>query len=321
MYRKPYRHIGLGGTFDHFHAGHEHFLSFASKLADKLTIGITQRELTLGKEYSATIEPLKKRIAHVVRFCKKQSVAADIFELTDVYGPTLTDKSIQALAVTEMTTQGAKLINETRAHMKLKDLPVHVCTMLRDGQGDIHSSTLIRSGISLKDATRLDVLLTQKSLQFSEDQKRDMRSIPTTPITSFEALHHPQKHPRIVVGDVSVSLFLQQEWPFSIGVIDGHSQRTPIAENLLSQCDLQVKNPAGTIQSELAQALIDGSRHTADTPLLIGVDGEEDLAALAALFIAPLGSTIYFGDPHKNIVSVDATLMTKQKILTILAQN
>jgi uncharacterized protein (UPF0218 family) len=53
-------------------------------------------------------------------------------------------------------------------------------------------------------------------------------------------------------------------------------------------------------------------------PVCIEVDGEEDLASLAAISLAPGGVTVIYGLPNKGVVVVDATTANKKKVKEVL---
>jgi len=54
---KKIQALGMGGTFDHFHAGHEKFIKFAYEQAEQLFIGVTTEKMSRGKKYAHLIEP------------------------------------------------------------------------------------------------------------------------------------------------------------------------------------------------------------------------------------------------------------------------
>ncbi|TRZ53029.1 hypothetical protein D4R99_01610, partial [bacterium] len=58
---KQWNHVVLGGTFDHFHKGHEALLTKAFEVGKKVTIGIATEKLYKNKFLSETIEPFEVR--------------------------------------------------------------------------------------------------------------------------------------------------------------------------------------------------------------------------------------------------------------------
>src|SRR6185369_8264244 len=98
--------------------------------------------------------------------------------------------------------------------------------------------------------------------------------------------------PKYVIGDVVLETFLENHWPFDVGVFDGMNFRKAYVSKLLSSVRIaaKIQNPAGIITAELAKKL--AAAHKSD---FFQIDGEEDLAAVASVLIAPLGASIYYG--------------------------
>ena len=81
---------------------------------------------------------------------------------------------------------------------------------------------------------------------------------------------------------------------------------------------IQVKNPPGTITDELWNTIEMVFKNLQNGPFCIEVDGEEDLASLAAIALAPEGVTVIYGLPNKGVVVVKATEAHKQKVNEVL---
>jgi uncharacterized protein (UPF0218 family) len=81
---------------------------------------------------------------------------------------------------------------------------------------------------------------------------------------------------------------------------------------------VQVRNPPGTISDELWTALEALFSHPERFPVRVEVQGEEDLAALAAIALAPGGATIIYGLPNRGVVVVSTTPENKKKINSVL---
>jgi len=81
---------------------------------------------------------------------------------------------------------------------------------------------------------------------------------------------------------------------------------------------IKIKNPSGIITDELWNAIQLVYNNLEDGPYCIEIDGEEDLAALPAIYMAPSGVTIIYGLPNKGIVVVKATDAQKSKVKEIL---
>jgi len=121
-----YNHIAIGGTFDHFHIGHQNLIKTAFQLGKKVSIGITTEKFTQKKAFPLAIESYNSRLNQVKNHLKKKNwlEKANLTPLFDIYGPTLSDKSIEALVVTKDTFPNAKKINLKRKKMGLKQLVI-----------------------------------------------------------------------------------------------------------------------------------------------------------------------------------------------------
>lgn len=112
----------------------------------------------------------------------------------------------------------------------------------------------------------------------------------------------PQLKGRAVysVGDVVTQTLLDAGIIPDIAIIDGHTMRTPCTRSpLLQGRRLTAKNPPGTITDDLMAAIAEAVR---DPPTVIFVDGEEDLAVIPLVLIAPPGAAILYGQPGEGVV-------------------
>lgn len=354
MNRKKYSVVGLGGTFDHFHLGHQAFINFASRLGDQLIIGITADHLTSQKFFASSIEPLKVRVGSVKHFCHHQQIKAEIEIIHDVYGSTLSEQSpIQALVVTAETLSGAEKINQARQQLHLPTFPIISCALVKDDAGkDLHSERIRGGEVSRDGQSYLQIF--QQPIVLTDQQKGRLRQpqgqivdrltgklIDRNSLASNRQLGlHNDRPLTILVGDSTIEKFLDNNWQFDIGIFDKYIQRQPatgITQSLVS--NVTVANPAGTIQPELAQAIsvaIQPPRHTElvsassnhtspplleNQPYYIYVDGEEDLAAIPTVLLAPLNSLVYYGQPNEGLVEITINEQTKQSISKIIVSH
>ena len=81
---------------------------------------------------------------------------------------------------------------------------------------------------------------------------------------------------------------------------------------------IELENKAGTL-STAAFSAIKKSLKT-DEKTLILVDGEEDLFALPAIFLAPINSLVLYGQPNKGFVLVKVTDKTRLIAMKILKE-
>lgn len=316
----------LGGTFDHFHKGHEHFLKFAAEKAEKLLIGITNENLIREKELSSIIEPYEVRTQSVRNFCENlsrqrrgQNIKFEIVELTDPFGPTLGQREVDQLVVTELTQRGGEILNQKRAELGLEPLPVAVCSMVKDQSGQILNSTRIRQGLVNREGV-VYYQLFQRTYVLQEFQKEFFKNplgeLVKEPTDDNETL-------TAVVGDVCLANFIKNNWSYQLGVYDKHSQRQSVStpEIINLNPDMIAQNPAGTIQSQTVQALrellllfaVIGNSH----PKHLLIEGEEDLVTAALILVLPLSSAVYYGQPDRGMVKVRVNEQLKERLLRL----
>lgn len=129
--------------------------------------------------------------------------------------------------------------------------------------------------------------------------------------------------PVIAVGDIVTWHLERADFRPHLAVIDGRTERESVAEDIESLVtqrpnQLEITNPPGTITEELITALADGIN--SDTAATILVDGEEDLAAVPAVILAPTGATVVYGQPGKGMVPIDVTDKQKATFRALLGK-
>jgi cytidyltransferase-like protein len=174
-----YSKAAVGGTFDHFHAGHKQLLNTAFDAAETVVIGITHPALSKNKPMAHLIEPYQQRLDSLNSFLHQNqySQRSEVIELTDPFGPTVTDPKIDALIVSQMTQRGAELVNQQRIERQLHPLPVIITPMVSDEAGEHISSTEIRLGKITRDGKVFNTLFDQDI--FFSKQQLDTLKLPT----------------------------------------------------------------------------------------------------------------------------------------------
>ncbi|RKP10073.1 hypothetical protein THASP1DRAFT_28155 [Thamnocephalis sphaerospora] len=162
-----YKHVALGGTFDHLHAGHKILLTVATWLTDdRIFCGVTDGGMLQGKQHPEYLESTESRIAHVHSFlttiCRRRNYVVD--RLYDPFGPTITDASIDALVVSRETKRGGDAVQKERAARGFPSLRVRVIDVVAAGRQSLCesewtdlklSSTQIRARLEREGAPRL----------------------------------------------------------------------------------------------------------------------------------------------------------------------
>ena len=128
----------------------------------------------------------------------------------------------------------------------------------------------------------------------------------------------------VSVGDRVTYTLLRHGITPVLGIVDFLLERKPYPEEMrevLSQFGrirLHVRNPGGMITDDLWAAIEFVYQRLKNGPFCIEVDGEEDLASLAAIYLAPGGVTVIYGLPNKGVVVVKPTRSQKQKVKAVL---
>jgi pantetheine-phosphate adenylyltransferase len=320
-----YHRVALGGTFDHFHAGHKAFLGHAASLAPELIIGITRPSMLIHKKYPKTIESFSQRGKSVSDYLNMNAPShrVQFVPLEDIYGPTVSDPGINALVVSPATHSNAEKINQERQNNTLPPLSIEVVSPVLDSLGDFISSSRIRAGVVNREGLRYETVFS-KSLTIHPDQKKQMnpptfaRIIQTQDIKALV-----QKAAQtIIVGDHLTQTFNDHSIPFNLAIIDNHINRHPheITWNKPRPNKLAtLTNPAGTIQAKAAHQIFTSIAH--DSYGYLEIVGEEDLLGFPSLLAAPLSSLILYGQPGKGIGAIWASEENKHAALLLLTSS
>lgn len=128
----------------------------------------------------------------------------------------------------------------------------------------------------------------------------------------------------VSVGDKVTYTLLKHGFSPVLCIVDFILERKPYPTEMkaciqaFGKIHLKIKNPPGTITDELWDAINSVFQNLLAGPVCIEVDGEEDLASLAAIYLAPPGVTVIYGLPNKGVVVVQATTTHKQKVKEVL---
>lgn len=154
---------------------------------------------------------------------------------------------------------------------------------------------------------------------------RPLLAAPFGPIhDSGETLRKTKGRIIIAVGDVVTQTFLDGGVLPKVMVVDGVTQRGAVVEGALQNLPVhgvsrvEVRNPPAEITGPLIAALDRGVRGKGST--LITVIGEEDLAALPAMVLAPDNAAVCYGQPNRGVVVVVVTPVVRQRAQDILKQ-
>jgi uncharacterized protein (UPF0218 family) len=143
---------------------------------------------------------------------------------------------------------------------------------------------------------------------------------PMGPIyTEVEALLADAGGPVVAVGDIVTYHLLAAGARPAVALIDHKTKREAVTDEVREAVDagrfdrhVTVRNPAATLTRDLLEdlraALDRATAGEGESTVVEVIEGEEDLAALPALAVAPEGASVVYGQPDEGMVlaAVDA---------------
>lgn len=127
----------------------------------------------------------------------------------------------------------------------------------------------------------------------------------------------------ISIGDTVTYTILKNEIKPAFCIVDYQTRRGPCPKEVVEliksfgKKSVVIKNPPATITDDLWN-VIKFAFEDIKNPLRIEIDGEEDLASLAVIYMAPSDATIIYGLPDKGVLVVKANKENKTKVKEIL---
>ena len=318
-----YKHSVVGGTFDHFHLGHEKLLATACEQSNHITIGIAREVLYQQKELSQIIEPFATRKAHVEAFLQKAGFfdRVKIIPIDDIYGNTLEEEDLQAIFVTEENFPNVEKINAKRKEKGFSELQAVFVPLVMAGDNKPISSDRIRRGEIDRTGFVYEALFA-KQLTLPEDLRPQLqRPIGEVYQDIATAQHLLQEKLVIAVGDIVTKSLHEAGITPALSLIDFKSRREELAVQEISLA-IHAANPQGTIAPQAVEAMIRAKQQYLETkqPQTIIIDGEEDLLALPAILLAPLDAVVMYGQFDEGVVINHVDQKLKQQIVTLLQE-
>ncbi|XP_011494595.1 PREDICTED: bifunctional coenzyme A synthase-like [Ceratosolen solmsi marchali] len=143
-----YKNVVLGGTFDRLHNGHKIFLSEAILYCtENLTVGVTDTNMLQKKILWELIETCPQRMNSLKDFTEDVDpcLTYNVVPITNMYGPSIEDPTLEMILVSEETLKGGEMVNEKRVQKNLKQLAIHVIKLVEDVNHQEHEKTKISS--------------------------------------------------------------------------------------------------------------------------------------------------------------------------------
>lgn len=158
------------------------------------------------------------------------------------------------------------------------------------------------------------------------DDLRDLLKTPVGQLVDEKKLIDILKDEKYIVsiGDLVTYTILKNNIEPAFCIVDYKTHRGKCSDEICSliksfgKKTIVVKNPKGTITDDLWN-IIKFSLENLDTGgIRIEIEGEEDLASLAVISMAPEDVTIIYGLPNKGVLVIKPTKENKEKTNEVL---
>ena len=321
----------VGGTFDCFHAGHRALLE-ATLDCDNVEVWVTSDAIAAEKD--PRIKPQSKRQQDILDWSGHRPLSTHILE--DSWGPAPTRVDATHIACTPETRVNCEKINQMRIDGGLPSLEIIEVDHVLAEDGQSISSSRIRQGsidregvlwIRDSDLTRSVHLPKTLDSELKEPMGTLFPGPEDTPEVAIRAAVDaiPTFSPCLIaVGDVTVNALLEIGWVPDVGIVDGLTKRTAWDGELDRSSfrgQLSCENPPGQLTPDLlesADLALDFAFSEDGGPVLLEVEGEEDLAPIVIHLLAPLGTVVLYGQPASGVVLRLTDESTKARCRTML---
>ncbi len=138
--------IAMGGTFDIIHRGHLTLFSNAFKISDKVIIGLTSDEFA-AKKGKILNNKYDKRLENLTTSISKEFSNSffEISKLDNDFGPAVLKKEVEALLVSDETSNQGIILNRLREENKLSPVQIIVVPMFLAKDGIRISTSRIKN--------------------------------------------------------------------------------------------------------------------------------------------------------------------------------
>jgi cytidyltransferase-like protein len=317
----------VGGTFDHFHLGHQKLLLAAFEQSEKVTIGLATNELFRYKNFSKFIEDYETRRRSVSEFLAEKSFEdrTTIIAIHDIYGTSLAN-DYDAIFVTEETKANALKINEERHKISLPALQIITVPFAIADDSEIISSERIRKGeITREGKSYMKVFEKKEIFVLPENAREEMRRPLGEIFTDMQEVVETLDSDSMViaVGDIVSESLLRIDKQAGVSVIDGKTRReflnSDYSVSFGDTIKTETQNQQGTIMQDAVTTLQKSFTKYLATQekQLIVVSGEEDLLAIPAILLAPLSAVVVYGQFDQGIVVVNVSEQNKKRVYNL----
>ncbi|MEC8927491.1 MAG: pantetheine-phosphate adenylyltransferase [Candidatus Thermoplasmatota archaeon] len=321
----------VGGTFDCFHAGHQALLE-AALGCDSVEVWVTSDAIAAEKD--PRIKPQSDRQNDISDWAGGRSLTTHSLE--DSWGPAPTRGDATHIVCTPETRENCEKINQMRSEGDLTPLEIVEVLHVQAEDGEAISSSRIRQGsinrdgnlwIRKSDLEQVVHLPTSLDSELKEPMGTLFPGPEDTPEVAIRAAVDaiPAFSPCLIaVGDVTVNALLETGWVPDVGFVDGLTKRTAWDGEIDITSfvgHLTCENPAGQLTPDLLKCTdlaLEFAFSEEGGPVLLEVEGEEDLAPIMIHLLAPLGSVVLYGQPSAGVVLRVTDESTKARCRALL---
>ena len=158
------------------------------------------------------------------------------------------------------------------------------------------------------------------------DNLRDLLKEPIGQLVDEKQLLKLLKNEKYIVsiGDLVTYTLLKHEIEPVFCIVDFKTRRGVCSSEIIEviksfgKKSIVVQNPPATISDDLWNVIEMAYENLEMGSLRIEIDGEEDLASLAAIYLAPLDVTIIYGLPDKGVLVVKPTRENKKFVKEVI---
>lgn len=309
---KEFNLVVCGGTFEYLHEGHKAFLHSVLEKGRKILIGLTS-DFYVKQHKKNTKQSYQERKKLLEKFLRDQKEKITIVPIDSLYIPKQWEKlPIEAIIVTKDSFSGAKAINKQREKEGLPLLEIVESPLVLEKSRKPISSSQIRKN------------LFSQQLLLPEDVRKQLQKPFGLLIRNFESWMADggkdlEADKIVTVGDVITKACNKLGLGQKISVIDFLVERQKIFSDIRElgfekyETMFTIANPPGTLTPELFARVRDIFLHKKSSGrIIVLIRGEEDLSVLPFLLFAPVGFTIFYGQPKEGVVKVDVSKQSKK---------
>lgn len=317
--------IVCGGTFDHFHKGHQGFLNYALSIGREVIVGLTSDEYieeskNTKAQFPQSIESYKNRERSLRKFLSesKFKTKVTVQKIDDLFGSTLSkNKLIDAIVVSRETREGAQIINKKRGQMGMRELNILIAPLiLAEDKGAMSSKRIRKGEIDRMGKLFINPLWLEKDLILPKELREELNK-PFGEIVN-EVRKSDNVFYVVTVGDETTKKFNKLCIKQNISVVDFKIARKKVFSSFFDlgffqkETTATITNPAGRITNKLFSEILNIFNSGLEKNIILKIEGEEDLAVLPVILAAPLNTEIYYGQPGLGLVKVQVLESSKE---------